>query len=143
MEISTPGPYIIEANVKTGATDSALLEILKEVKKYADNGITQDELVFTQNSMTQNELLNYETPAQKANFLKIILDHNLSKDFTAKQNTVLRDLSLDEVNFFAKRSLPYNNLVILIVGDKAKVYDRLLNLGYTVSEINTDGTIRY
>lgn len=138
-----PGPYIIEANVKTGATDSALLEILKEVKKYADNGITQDELVFTQNSMTQNELLNYETPAQKANFLKIILDHNLSKDFTAKQNTVLRDLSLDEVNFFAKRSLPYNNLVILIVGDKAKVYDRLLNLGYTVSEINTDGTIRY
>jgi len=137
-----PGPFIIEADVKPNTTDSALLEILKEVKKYADNGITPEELAFTQNSMTLKELLKYETPAQKANFLKVILEHNLPKDFTSQQNTLLKNLTLDEVNAFAKKSLPYNNMIILIIGDKDKAYGRLLNLGYDVNEINFYGTSR-
>lgn len=137
-----PGPFIIEANVKPNTTDSALLEIIKEVKKYADTGITNEELKFTQNSMTLKELLKYETPSQKADFLKVILDHNLSKDFTAQQNTLLKSLSLEEVNAVAKKSLPYNNMIILIVGDKDKVYGRLLNLGYDVNEINFYGDSR-
>jgi zinc protease len=138
-----PGPYIIEANVKTGATESSLLEIMKEIKKYVDTGITKEELAFTQNSMTLNELLKYETPSQKAGFLKTILDHNLSKDFTAQQNNILKSISLDEVNTYAKKSLPYNNMILLIIGDKAKVYGKLLNLGYEVNEINFDGTPLY
>lgn len=135
-----PGPYVIEANVKPGATDSAVLEIMKEIKKYVDTGITKEELVFTQNSMTLNELLKYETPSQKAGFLKTILEHNLSKDFTVQQNNIVKSISVEEVNNFAKKSLPYNNMIILIIGDKAKVYGKLLNLGYEVNEIHFDGT---
>ena len=136
-----PGPFIIEANVKTSATDSSVFEIMKEIRKYADAGITKEELAFTQNSMTLNELLKYETPSQKAGFLKTILDNNLSKDFTAQQNTILKTISLDEVNEFAKKSLPYNNMIIVIVGNKDKIYSKLLNMGYEVYELHYDGTI--
>lgn len=136
-----PGPYIIEANVKTEATDKSVNEIMKEIKKYADSGITQEELKFTQNSMALYEALKYETPSQKAGFLKTILDHNLSKDFTNQQNTLLKNISLDEVNNYAKKSLPYNNMIIVIVGNKDKIYSKLLNMGYDVYEIYYDGTV--
>jgi len=136
-----PGPYIIEADVKVGATYSSISEIMKEIKKYADLGITKEELTFTQNSMTLNELLKYETPSQKAGFLKTILDYNLPKDFTTQQNTILKNISLEEVNFFAQKSLPYNNMIILVIGNKDKIYSQLLNKGYDVFEINLDGTI--
>lgn len=136
-----PGPYIIEADVKVGATYSSIFEIMKEIKKYADMGITKEELTFTQNSMTLNELLKYETPSQKAGFLKTILDYNLPRDFTMQQSNILKNITLEEVNFFAKKSLPYNNMIILVVGNKDKIYSQLLNKGYDVYEINLNGTV--
>lgn len=136
-----PGPYIIEADVKDSATDSALIEMMNEIKKYADKGITKQELLFTQNSMVQQEVLKYETPFQKADFLNKILDYKLSKDFAIKQNVLLRGITIDELNSIAKKCLPYNNMSILVVGNRVRVLAKLSKLGYQVNEINFYGTI--
>ncbi len=133
------GPYAASAGVRANSSDSSLIEFMKEIKKYADSGITPDELAYTKNSMGQSEALKYETAMQKAGFIKRIMDYNLDKNFVDKQNEILKSITKQEVDALAKKNLPYNNMVILVVGDKAKIYDGLSKLGYEISELDTDG----
>lgn len=133
------GPYYASAGVRGNATDSSVVEFMKEIKNYADNGIKKEELSFTKNSIGQSEALKYETPSQKAGFMSRILEYNLPKDFVEKQNVILKNITESEINSYAKKLLPYDKMIILVVGDKAKIYDGLLKLGYEVVELDMDG----
>ncbi|MDP4679877.1 MAG: insulinase family protein, partial [Cyclobacteriaceae bacterium] len=61
-----PGAYTAYAGVKADATDSAVVEFMKEIKGFRDKGITDDELQFMRNSIGQKDARSYETPGQKA-----------------------------------------------------------------------------
>lgn len=133
------GPYTASAGVRGDATDSSVVEFMKEIKLFADKGVTDAELTFTKNSMGQNEALKYETSMQKAGFVKRILDYNLEKDYTTKQNDILKAITKEEINALAKKQLQYDKMAILVVGDKSKVYLPLTKLGYDVIELDADG----
>lgn len=135
------GPYTASAGVRTDATDSSIIEFIKEIKNFADKGITNEELSFTKNSMGQNEALKYETAWQKAGFIKRILDYNLDKTFVEKQNELLKSITKQEIDALAKKRLPYNNMAILVVGDKEKIYNGLVKLGYELVELDTEGNL--
>ena len=133
------GPYTASGGIKGDATDSSIVEFMKEIKLYAESGIKEDELVFTKNSIGQQDALNYETNRQKAGFIKRILDYNLTKNFVDKQQTILKNISKAEIDAIAKKNLPYNNMVIVVVGDRTKLFDRIKALGYDVVELDADG----
>lgn len=133
------GPYVAYAGVRANATDSAIVEFMKEIRNFADSGITEEELSFTKNSLGQSEALKYETGWQKAGFIKRILDYNLDKSFVEEQSQVLKSVTKSEIDMLAKKYLPYNKMMILVVGDKSKVYDGLQKLGYEVIELDMEG----
>lgn len=133
------GPYTGYAGVRTNATDSAVVELMKEIKLYADKGITKEELEFTKNSMGQGEALKYESLRQKAEFLGRIQEFGLAANYTETQNAILKSITMEEVNAIAKKNLPYDKMLIVVVGDKAKVFEGLLKLGYEIVELDTDG----
>lgn len=133
------GPFVAYASIRTDATDDAVVQFMKEIKNYADNGIKEEELKDGKTNISQREALLYETPIQKIGFLKRILDYGLEKDFTAQQREVLQSITKEEINEIAKKYLPYNNMIILVVGDKAQVFDKLKGLGYEVVELDING----
>lgn len=133
------GPFTASASVRGNVTDSAVIEFMKELKNYAEKGITTDELAFTKSSMAQSEALRYETPLQKAGFIKRLMDYGLEPDYTLKQNEILKSLTADEIKDVAKKNLPYAAMNIVVVGDKALVFDKLKALGYEVIELDKDG----
>lgn len=135
------GPYTASAGVRGDATDSSVVEFMKEIKLFADKGVTDAELTFTKNSMGQSEALKYETSNQKAGFVKRILDYNLEKSYTDKQNEILKAITKEEVNALAKKQLAYDKMAILVVGDKSKVFLPLTKLGYEVIELDADGNV--
>ena len=139
MGTTFAGPYTASAGVKAPATDSSVVEFMKEIKKYADEGIRTEELEFTKNSVGQSDALKYETPSQKAMFLKRIIEYGLDKNFTDKQSEILKSIGKTEIDALAKKHLPYNNMNIVVVGDKSKVYDGLSKLGYEIIELDMDG----
>jgi zinc protease len=136
------GPFKAYAGVRTDATDDAVVQFMKEIKNYADNGIKEEELKETKTAIAQIEALLYETPVQKAIFLKRIMDYGLEKDYTVKQNELLQSLTKADVDAIAKKYLPYNAMDIVVVGDKAQVLEKLKGLGYEVIELNMNGEIR-
>jgi zinc protease len=87
----------------------------------------------------QSEALKFEAPYQKAGFLKRILDFDLDKDYTHKQNELLATFTKEQINALAKQYLKIDNMVILVVGDKASLFDRVKNLGYEVVELDING----
>lgn len=133
------GPYVISAGVKANTTDSSIVIIMDELKKYSEGGINADELDFTKNAMAQSDALKYESPGQKLFFVKRILDYGLDKSYVAKQGEIIKTISKQEIDALAKKNLPYNNMVILVVGDKATNYEKLSKLGYEMIELDVNG----
>ena len=133
--------FTASGGIKIQATDSAVFEFMKEVRNYAENGITDAELAFTKASIGQSEALRYETNLQKAGFLNRLLEYNLPTNYTEIQNKILKDITKEQINTLAKKHLPYNNMLIVIVGDKEVVGKGLLRLGYQITEVDANGKV--
>ncbi len=133
------GPYTISAGVRANATDSSVVIIMDELKKYSEGGITDEELNFTKNAMAQADALKYESPFQKLSFVKRIIDFNLDKSYVAKQAEIINTIQKGEIDDLAHKNLPYKQMVILVVGDKASNFDKLSKLGYEMIELDVNG----
>jgi zinc protease len=133
------GPFTVSAGIKTPATDSSVVEFMKDLKLYADSGITPTELAFTKNSLGQASALKYETPGDKAMFLADMLEYNLDTDFVDKQTDILNKITKADIDALTKKYIPYNNMYIVVVGDKAKIYEPLKKLGYEIIELDMNG----
>ncbi len=133
------GDFEFSSGIRADATDSALIEVMKELKNYRDNGITEAELKFMKNSLGQRDALSYETGFQKAGFIGRILDYNLPANYVDQQNKILAGLTKQQVDAMAKRMLNPEKMNILLVGDKAKIIEGVKKTGYEVIELDVDG----
>ena len=133
------GTFIMNAAVRANSTDSSVVDFMNEMKTYADKGVSADELGFTKSSMGQSDALKYEAPFQKAAFLKRLLDYNLEGNYVAQQSQILSAISQTEINALAKKHLPYNNVNIIIVGDKQSNLEKVKKLGYDVKLLDVTG----
>ena len=136
-----PGPYTALAGVKATATDSAVYEFMSEIKGYRENGITDEELQFMRNSIGQKDARSYETPGQKAGFLRKIVHYDLDKSYVDEQTKIINTISKSEINGLAKKYLKDENFYILVVGDGASNRAKLEKLGYELVELNAKGEI--
>jgi zinc protease len=133
------GDFAFSSGIRADATDSALVEVMNEMKNYATNGITETELSFMKNSLGQRDALSYETPGQKALFIRRILDYNLPANYIEQQNKILAKMTKAEIDAVAKKYLKPENINILLVGDKAKIYEGVKKIGYQIVELDVDG----
>ncbi len=133
------GPFTVSAGVKATATDSSVVEMMKEIKNYKKSGITEEELTYTKNSISLSEALRYETNSQKAGFLKRIVEYNLEKDYLEKQKNILKSATKQSINATANKYLQDDKMIIVVVGNRDLVLEPLKKLGYEIDEYNSEG----
>jgi zinc protease len=133
------GEFRFASAIRTDATDSALAEVMRELKDYSQTGIKLDELAFMKNAVGQFNALRYETPGQKAQFIRRILDYNLPANYTAQQSKILNSMVKKDIDDMTKKYIRPDKMNILLVGDKAKIYDGVKKLGYEIIELDADG----
>lgn len=134
-----PGIYIAAAGVKAEASDSSVHEFMKEISNYYESGITNDELAFMRSSIGQRDALKYETPYQKASFLRNILHYDLDKTYVDEQSEIIKTISQDEINALARKHLNPDKMNILLVGDEESVKPKLERLGYEIIILDERG----
>ncbi len=127
------------SGIRADATDSALAETMNIIKDYEEKGVSDEELTFMKNSLGLRDARSYETPLQKAAFIGRILNYNLPANYIEQQNKILANMTKQEMNAIAKRTLDPAKLNILLVGDKAKIYPGVKKLGYEIVELDVDG----
>jgi zinc protease len=133
------GRYVFSSGIKAPATDSALGEVIREIKEYNANGIKPDELTFMKSALGQLDALRYETGIQKAGFIGRILDYDLPADYADQQNEILKNISKQELDAITKKWLSMDKMNILIVGDKTNILPGLQKFGYDIVELDVDG----
>lgn len=133
------GTYTAQAAVRTDATADSIVQFENEIRSYADDGISEPELTFTRKAIGQRDARNYETPAQKLGFLSQILIYDLDEDFVDKQNEILAAIGQEELNALASEHLNVEDMIIVVVGDKATILPELKGLGYEIVELDADG----
>jgi zinc protease len=136
-----PGPFTASSSVRKDASAASVSEFMKEIQVFADDGITTQELAFMRAAIGQRDALNYETPRQKASFLARVLEYDLAADFVERQSEIIQSISKDEIDALANQQLPYGDMFILVVGDKAEIADSIAELGYPVIELGSDGVV--
>ena len=97
------------------------------------------ELAFTRNAIGQRDALSYETPFQKLGFLSRILTYGLDDDFVDRQNEILAAISAGELNGVAAKHMTMDDMIIVVVGDRATIQDGLEGLGYEIVLLGADG----
>lgn len=133
------GPFTAQAGVRANATDSSLVEFLKEIKGY-QAGITPEELRFMKSSIGQKDARNYETAGQKAGFLRQIIEYKLDKSFVKKQQEILAAIDKAEIDRLIKKYIDINKMVVVVVGDKTDVLDKIEKLGLGKAiQLDSDG----
>jgi len=135
------GDFSFSSGIKADATDSALVEVMKELKTYSANGPTEEEVSFMKSAVGQRDALAYETGMQKAAFIGRILDYNLPPDFVEQQNKILRNMTPAQMKAMAQKYLHPEKMNILLVGDKKKILDGVKKLGYDIVELDADGNL--
>ena len=135
------GPFTAYAGVRSDVSDSSVVEFIKEIKRYSEEGITDEELAFVKSAIGQSDALNYETAYQKASFLNNIIRYKLDAGFVEEQNEILKKITKEEINALAKKHLPVDKMNIVLIGDKALIKPGLVKLGYDVIELDADGKV--
>lgn len=134
-----PGTFTITASVRRNATDTAITEIMKEIKNFRNDGLKDDEVTFTKNSILNSEALRYEGTYAKAGFLSQISEYNLPRDYATRQMEIMKGMTKQELNDLAKKHLDADRMVILVVGNRYLIKDKLEKLGFgKINDVKLD-----
>ncbi len=127
------------AELKQQYTEAGIVELMKEINQYKQQGITEAELAFMQNAFTLSEALEYETPMDKAAFLRRLVAYDLPSDYKQTQKSIIRGIAKPELDKVASRLLNTQDLQIIIVGDKQALQPQLEALAMPVHDISFAG----
>ncbi len=136
------GTFSFSSGIRANATDSALVEVMKELKNYATNGVTEEEIKFMKSALGQRDALLYETGFQKAGFIGRILEYDLPANYVDEQNKILAKITKADLDQASKKWIKPETTNVLVVGDKVKIAPGLEKLGYEIIELDVNGKLK-
>lgn len=125
-----PGSFSASSSVQTEVTDKALSEFFKEL-----NGIREpipaDELNRGKNLVALSYPGNFQSVAEVAGQLDELIQYNLPDSYFDNYVSNVLKVTSDEVTAAAKKYIVPSQMVVVVVGDKAKIEEgiKALNLG--------------
>ncbi|MCK6445400.1 MAG: insulinase family protein [Planctomycetes bacterium] len=124
-----PGAFTASAAVKTADTAPSIVEFMKELTKIRE-GITAEELAFTQDALLSSANKDYESTRALQSLVERISELGYPDDYVDRRLGYLRSVKLADLNALAPKAIHPDAMVILVVGDKAKIGAELAQLGY-------------
>jgi zinc protease len=129
------GAIVFSAQVRANATIPSIEELIKELKDYSQNGMTDEELEFMRLAVGQQDALTYETPSQKASLLSSILTYSLDKDYLQQRNDIVESVDKSVLNELAGKWFDPNQYQIIVVGDAKSLKPQLEKLNIPIEEL--------
>jgi zinc protease len=135
------GPFLVGTGVRTDVTGPAVSEIMKELKRIRESDVSQEELTLSKDSLVRSLPADFETSSNMNATTANMFIYDLGYDYYAKLAPKLSAITVDQVRSVAQKYIVPEKLMVVAVGDRAKVAPALgkLNLGSTESW-NADAT---
>ena len=136
-------PLLISTSVQEDKTAESVLELQKEVQEISDSRtISQDELARALDKETLTLPGRWETAGAVAGDIASMVTFGLDESYWDSYVSRLRNLTLDQVQAAASENLKANELIWVIVGDRAKIEAgiRQANIG-EVTIVSSEGEV--
>ncbi|MFT5541567.1 MAG: zinc protease [Glaciecola sp.] len=133
------GIYRAQAGVRADTTADSIVQFRNEMNAFKDTGMTDEELAFMKSAIGQRDARAYETPNQKLGFLSEIMTYGLDATFIDEQNAILANIEKAELNSLAAKLLNLDEMITVVVGDKAKVMESLKPMFKNIVELDEEG----
>jgi len=115
------GSFGAFTQVRNSVTDSAITEILNEMKKIRNEKVSQDELQKAKSYLTGNFIRDLESPATIARFAINTARYNLPKDYYKNYLKNLDAVTLEDIQEVTRKYIKPNNSHIVVVGNAEEV----------------------
>jgi len=113
------------AKVRNIVTDSAIVQILKEIDDITNQPINPEELALVKAKYTGNFIMALEKAQTIANYAVNIEKENLTADFYTSYLERIAAISIEDVQHAAKKYFGTKNTRIIVVSKKDEVFDNL------------------
>ena len=125
------GPFVVASGVRTDVTAPAVAEIFKELRRMRESPLTPEELTLAKDSLVRSLPSEFETSARMTSSTANIYIYDLGLDYYTKTPARLSAVTAEQVKAAAEKYLVPGKLIVVAVGDRAKIGAELakLNLG--------------
>jgi zinc protease len=138
----TPGPFAISGGVRTDVTGPAISEIFKEVRNMQDKPMVGVELDNARNSQILSLPGQFESNNSISGSLAAIFVYDLGLNYYTTLPKRFANITGPQAQAAAKKYLKPENMVVITVGDKAKIMSQLEPLKLTPVEFrDADGDL--
>jgi zinc protease len=139
----TPGPFVIAGSVRTDVTGPSVTEILKEVRSIRDKAMPADELAGARNSQVLSLPNQFETNSGIGASLAETYVFDLPLDYYRGLPAQFSRVSSQEVLDAARKYLAPEQMIVVAVGDRAKIAPQLDKLKLGTPEVrDTEGQLQ-
>jgi zinc protease len=132
------GAFTAMASVRNVVTDSALTEVLNEIKRIRNEDVAAGELDQAKNALAGNFVASLEVPNTIASYALEIERHGLPKDYFKTYLKRLAAVTVADVRAAAQRYLDPDHVLIAVVGSQKEIGGKLGVFG-TVTMYDEDG----
>ncbi len=125
------GPFQVVSGIRTDVTAPAVSEILKEIRGITEAPMKADEIQRAKDSITQSLAGDFETGAGAAGSFSTLYVYGLGLDYYTHVNDQVNAVTVAQALAAAKKYLAPDRMVVIAVGDRAKIEPELrrLNIG--------------
>jgi zinc protease len=136
------GYFAVGGGIRTDVTAPAVTEILKEIHRMMDTQMKPDELSLAKDSQSRSLPGMFETNNGEAGALSEIFVYNLAPDYFSTLPERLNAVTAEDAEMVAKKHLHPEQLILVCVGDRAKIEPELVKLDLGAVEIrDADGNV--
>ena len=135
------GPFVAGASVRTNVTAPAIKEMFGEIERIRDGQISPDELTMSKGAFEQSLAGIFETSPETAAAVGGLFVYSLPLNYYNTLPGKIDAVSAADVERVAKEYLKPSAMVVIAVGDKAKIEPEIKKLDLApVADLNLDGS---
>jgi zinc protease len=131
------GPFVAGAGVRTDVTAPATTEILKEVRGMIEKPMNDEELRLAKDALTRSLPGSFETSPNTAASFSNVYVYDLGLDYFTKYPVRVEAVTPDQAQAVARKYLGPEKLIVVAVGDRAKIEPELRKLDLGTMEVRT------
>lgn len=132
------GSFTATAEVRTDVTDSALVELLAQVRRMGSQTVQRDEFERQQQTLTGRFPLTVETAQQVASQVATARLLGLANDYVQTYRQRLAALTPEQVQAAARSGMRADAALVVVVGDGLALRERLEKIA-PVTLVDIDG----
>jgi len=128
-EMKNPAPFLASSSVRSDATFESVSIFKNTMEKYRE-GISNDDLLFTKNSLIKSNMRRFETINSLLSMLSSISKYNLPVDYVLKEEDVVKNMTLDRHKQLAMQYIKPDQMFYVVAGDASTQMKSLSKIGF-------------